>query len=1314
MKRKERPVQSAMPTIRPVLYYPNAADDEPSQVIMPSSPPRSSPSRPSRKPGEASTTAQKRRRSALDNIGYEPENIPTPRAALRFTSTQTSPSKRYAARIQPSSIRKPAAFPQLLSTIHRPRTSLPAPTNIEGTTDADTDPSGSSHYVVDTDEDRTVATAPAFQPPRITAPVTSPFKPTRAFRPPESARPTAQSSPTRPRPDETEIINILDSSDSEPDTTSKRALESPALGTNLSHPEHRSHSVASSEIIVVDPPSSVNRTQTTTTERAPSSSSEDEIEFISFSKTSIRRRIASSPSDSYSPFRSSRRPLRHVPSEIRARGLAPEFSDRSVGPRRTSEERFFRPLNAGGPVSPVRPRLDAPVDRETGVAVSLPPSSPMVVTPTPAPVPEDVSAPLPAPMPAPAPSPSPSPSLVPASSSALSPAPTPEPEPEPEPSSAAPEPVHAPAITSISPPPPVPPAPTRTRRLRLDCVLLPRASRATLSTLVRPEKQRQPRPATTTAKEKGKTKARTSFVVEVPTPAPKKRRGRKSEVVVGGGLGKGKGKGGYAAREEGRWESSSPVRDDDVDVEMIADGDDSDGPDEMDLIGNANEDEGGEQFIVDDDTESRFSSADSEPEIAYMQPKTPSSRKRGPKPGKKKTKTKQSETGAESVAASPARSDLPTPRTKIEMDWLVDLPTSYRRLSLSREVKDTLDKYCHCCRSQKKGKLKMVCFNQVAVARRKRKQVVDEEGMNVCGNIWCQRCILKHGIVFDPRREDFTCPVCDDTCVCDKCRKRRGLEPLGRFKGIRGKRRSSGGGTRAGQDGDDEEEEDAEEEGQGGQDADEEQEQDADEEEEDVPELEHERPNSPAREHTDATAPTSAPNPDSGAKRAGYAELMRQRGPTKWHGRRTPPPLRHRDRAGASTNDVYIPRGPVDGAETESARDSGTVSRAASPSIPEQLSRADTPMETHDDGGPLIVQDALRSFDADYSVDADAALFGPDPTQFQLDADMNGPPAPDEYESGALVMDMEELLLVDQLTSVEPESDAAVNEAILGLGPATHVDDEATLAGLDANLEAARHYYGSQAAEESSLVYEAQRVQRQQLRLRIAPDVMLGSDPNPHLDGFGDTRIYDAGSVGQGYLGTSQSRSLSHVPPALSRPPSTDPYQSTTQLAPAPDPEPEIEPEPVPDLSAVAESAKSTDLETPSPQFGADAGLESANPDLRDLFGGQNDMRLENPGDTIGPPPDEPLTDLLMALKNMVDQKLLDQSNAPDEAPAPADSSLAPTTNVPDPPIPSTSAVPAPAVQTQPQTRSKRRSRVKPTPPADQGRTTRSRSRRTL
>ncbi|KAG8726695.1 hypothetical protein FRC12_023161 [Ceratobasidium sp. 428] len=453
MKRKERPVQSAMPTIRPVLYYPNAADDEPSQVIMPSSPPRSSPSRPSRKPSETSTTAQKRRRSALDNIGYEPENIPTPRAALRFTSSQTSPAKRYAARIQPSSIRKPAAFPQLLSTIHRPRTSLPAPTNIEETTDADTDPSGSSHYVVDTDEDRTVATKPpAFQPTRVTAPVTSPFKPTRAFKPPESARPTAQSSPTRPRPDETEIINILDSSDSEPDATSKRATESPSLGANPSHPEHRSHSVASSEIIVVDPPSSVNRTQTTATERAPSSSSEDEIEFISFSKTSARRRIASSPSDSYSPFRSSRRPLRHVPSEIRARGLAPEFSDRSVGPRRTSEERFFRPLNAGGPVSPVRPGLGTPVDREAGTAVSLPPSSPMVVTPTPAPVPEDVSAPLPAPMPAPAPSPSPSPSLVPASSSALSPAPTPEPEPEP--SSAAPEPVHAPTITPISPRPP--------------------------------------------------------------------------------------------------------------------------------------------------------------------------------------------------------------------------------------------------------------------------------------------------------------------------------------------------------------------------------------------------------------------------------------------------------------------------------------------------------------------------------------------------------------------------------------------------------------------------------------------------------------------------------------------------------------------------------------------------------------------------------------------------------------------------------------------------------------------------------------------
>ncbi|KAG8745460.1 hypothetical protein FRC10_008003 [Ceratobasidium sp. 414] len=1274
MKRKEHPTGSVKKAIRPVLYYPNAADDEPSQVIMPSSPPLAphpSPeraaSRHSRRPGESSTALGKRR-SAVDNIGYKPENIPTPRASLLFSSTQSSPA-RYSARTQPSSIRNYGASPKVLSTIQRPR--LASPTKdvhaiADEPTDPETGPDGSSDYVVDTDEDRPVATTPVHQPHQPKAPSTSPFKPPSPFEPPTHPSPTPQQSPTKrvgtPQPTPAEIIELLSSSESESGLAQRPTSGSPSLGAGSSRRRDPSTPSNSSDIVVVDPPSA---------ERAQSDEDEVEITMSNLKRSSTARRsrrIVNSPVDEYGPFQrpsgSSRTPWRHVPSELRKRPLAPEFGDSST-PRPSlvphlSEDVFFRAPQAGSSRS-TRSRPNLSPHPKPSHPTSLEPSSPQVSTPTPAPR-------------------------------------------------------HASPLVPATPPPPV-------RVLRMDCVLLPRPSRATLNALARFEKLRQARVAA------AKGKGRVSLVVEVPTPAAKsksKGRGRKSGGDIAGGLGKGLGKGGYAAREEGRWESSSPVRGgNSLDVNMEV-GENNE-VDEMDLVQNEDEE------VVVDDGEVELPPADVEPDIPLVALKTPSPPKRGRKPGKKK----QPEPESSPTPPSPARSDMPTPLTKIKMDPLVDLASTYR--SLPREIKITLDKYCHCCRGQKKGKLKMRCTNHVSRARRNKK--TDDGGMNVCGSVWCQRCVLKyvilllyfrllvlsfcwrgrHNVEFDPLAK-FTCPMCDDSCVCDKCRRKKGLGPLGRFPVTQSARKSSGGGA-------EEETEDQE------------------------PEDDPEPADSSSPEPPEDTGPASPPHApsenDSGAKRVGYAELMRQRGPTKWHGRHTPPPLRHRRHASASANDVYIPRGPVENAEDEFEGETDTESRGISPSVLDSslhTSRADTPMEAH--AGPLIVQDALRSFDADYSVDADAAFMGAGPTPFHMDTDMNS--LSHEYEPGGLAMDMEDLLLVDELTSIEPESRAeyddtmAMNAAILGLGPATLVDDAAVLAGLDANLEAARQFYDPRASADlghnSRSLYEgavdSEQMRRQQLRLRIAPDVMLaGSDSNQHLGGFGDTQLYGEGS-GQEYLGAPESSLLSLDPATLSRSPSSDPYleHHNTSARPAlmsaptaSEPEPEPESEVVPELT-IAGSAKSTDLETPSPQFGVDAGLDNSHLDLQDLFGGQDVVRVGNLDPTgllLGAPDAAPIE----IPKPVVNQTSAGETGTTSHPEAtPTNPALAPTddqttlsnetpSNSDDPPTPLTFVLPTPDNQTQLRASLKRRFQTQTATNGQveqQGRVTRSRSRRTL
>ncbi|QRW05840.1 hypothetical protein RhiLY_04839 [Ceratobasidium sp. AG-Ba] len=194
-----------------------------------------------------------------------------------------------------------------------------------------------------------------------------------------------------------------------------------------------------------------------------------------------------------------------------------------------------------------------------------------------------------------------------------------------------------------------------------------------------------------------------------------------------------------------------------------------------------------------------------------------------------------------------------------------------------------------------------------------------------------------NGIEFDLLAGEFTCPLCDDTCVCDKCRKRREQEAEERERTGKSERRERRSATRGKEQAEVEVEEQVGEPEGGEEEAqaqaqthepEQEREEESEQQQEDPPEpsqrsstLSEPQPLEEPNESTLPGSSTNNPNANPNAKRAGYAELMRQRGPTKWHGRRTPPPLRRASNYPAvSTNDVYIPRGPVEDAEATGSR----------------------------------------------------------------------------------------------------------------------------------------------------------------------------------------------------------------------------------------------------------------------------------------------------------------------------------------------------------------------------------------------------------
>ncbi|KAF8603163.1 hypothetical protein BDV93DRAFT_523524, partial [Ceratobasidium sp. AG-I] len=785
--------------------------------------------------------------------------------------------------------------------------------------------------------------------------------------------------------------------------------------------------------------------------------------------------------------------------------------------------------------------------------------------------------------------------------------------------------------------PPPQPRNTVTRVLRMECVLLPRASRAMREAMAqfdRVHKQVQSRSTNGSVvpvvpgKGMGKSvelyvkTGRVNFTVEIP-----RKKGRKAKSKAeGAGMGKGKGKGSYAAREEGRWESSSPVRDHPAEDDDFVD------------IEEANNDEFDPAAGLRNDV-------DLPPPNELVEPQTPLPKKRGRKP--KQTPADDGLPFMPTDQPSPAHSspvvtqsgdeDVPpagpnafVPISPIRIDHRAALPSTYK--SIPRVVAETTDRYCHCCRGQKKGTLKMICANLV---RRRRGRGASLRNEHECGSWWCQRCVLKHDMTFDPFQADFTCPMCNDICVCDKCRRRLGQPPVGK---IRKPRRQTGVDSPG-----------------------------KDDAEAEVSEPEPEPttlslPSQPASpDHSESESESdddddevASSSPESPVKGPGYAQEMRKRGPTTWHGSRVPPPLQGANAKGpAALRNVFVPR----------------------------MSKEDQ------------LAEKLRTFEADYAAGTDASLLGADYGMFDVDEDIGGP-SREEEASEHNDVDLDEFLVTNELVEEEqgPESaidepipqapenrvveisetlmsqpsefdeDEALSQAILQLGQGESITlNDDILQGLDAGIQDAhRHFYHPPDFSDLNAKLDGLDAEHSlQMRFDSVPGIMLGTDADEpiNLGDFHDPPVYP---TSRSYL--SEEPVLSLAPTDLIRPPASEAHtdfiqQHDAELGLEPDAEPGVEanveevptlqgdppspgfeyephaelpftphpesvpepytvtrtrpeprtefevdpgldaegePDPEPEFTMITdpESAKSTVLETPSPQFGTDVGLD--------------------------------------------------------------------------------------------------------------------------
>ncbi|CUA71373.1 Mucin-2 [Rhizoctonia solani] len=312
--------------------------------------------------------------------------------------------------------------------------------------------------------------------------------------------------------------------------------------------------------------------------------------------------------------------------------------------------------------------------------------------------------------------------------------------------------------------------------------------------------------------------------------------------------------------------------------------------------------------------------------------------------------------------------------------------------SLPPEIDGSPDRYCHCCRTRSGvGKLKMRC---VSMSYRRRRGVVGN-GPHECGLFWCQKCVAKHDMPFNPMSDNFKCPFCSGRCECDVCRRDRGQEKLGRGTikyviakpgkpGKPGKRTldafvkdrialgaNKPGNATAGPSNP-----------AGSSD----------------PVAESSNPAvagpsnpvvavepsittapEPEPEGSETTGPgpepepESAPAPSPALPPATEKTTPVERGPTTWHGRHTPPPLRRRCASGGHTLSteahIFIPRRPRE-SEIEP--------------VPEEDENENVEGE-EDEEKESGLGDRHRVFEGDYSAVGEPSLLGADSGAFEFE-----------------------------------------------------------------------------------------------------------------------------------------------------------------------------------------------------------------------------------------------------------------------------------------------------------------------------------------
>lgn len=507
--------------------------------------------------------------------------------------------------------------------------------------------------------------------------------------------------------------------------------------------------------------------------------------------------------------------------------------------------------------------------------------------------------------------------------------------------------------------------------------------------------------------------------------------------------------------------------------------------------------------------------------------------------------------------------------------------------------------------------------------------------------------------------------MCADICVCDKCRRRLGHPPVGK---IRRRRKQTSPDSPAQEDAVDEESEP-----------------------EPVVPPPPPRSASSDHSDSESEDEDEESDEDDAllfilekVKDPNYAKEMRKRGPTTWHGSRIPPPLRGANGEGpAALQNVFVPRVSKEAQLAEKLR---TFEADYAAGADASLLGADYGVFAMDEdiGGPS--QEVQASEHDEVNLGEFLATNkpveranDPEPT-----VDEPVPQVPDNPEQEAPES------LTGQPSDFD--EDEALSQEILQLGQqGAMVLNDDILQGLDAGIQDAhRHFYHPPDFSDldDPKLDDLAADHSLQMRFDSVPDIMLGASADEPIS-LGD--FHDALTYPARRSCTSEEPVLSLAPSDLARSPASEvhaeffpqPYtelnpESDTELNAAagssvgqvstppvdslplpeselepysesplePHPEPRSEPQPDPevdpDLDAEGdpdpepeftmttdpESAKSTAPETPSPQFGADVGLDIVGlGGLHDLFDNRISPSYEESITSVSRAPGSSVTD---------------------------------------------------------------------------------------